>query len=210
MCRVELLQVIHHRQRFKWSHQLVCFFFFPCWCPSSNIHGLRVDFRSIFSTTFMFQLLNLLCQIFPQAPNLSVLSSSCFPLDSFIFPSIVTSRHDVPHILYSQGGVLVLGVDPDDTVAQAAHGKNGTGGEGCARNSRPTKRSDFDQTWTFPSIPSVLTASYLPTHPCTPPHMTDYLSIHSARPVKERKKGVCGTRDPSCRKGNTGQWHTCV
>lgn len=45
----------------------------------------------------------------------------------------------MPHILYSQGGVLVLGVDPDDTVAQAAHGKNGTGGEGCARYSRSTQ-----------------------------------------------------------------------
>ncbi len=47
----------------------------------------------------------------------------------------------MPHILYSQGGVLVLGVDPDDTVTQAAHGKNGTGGEGCARDSRSTQES---------------------------------------------------------------------
>lgn len=42
----------------------------------------------------------------------------------------------MPHILYSQGGVLVLCVDPDDTVAQATHGKNGTGREWCARDSR--------------------------------------------------------------------------
>ena len=43
------------------------------------------------------------------------------------------------HILYSQCGVLVLGVDPDDTMAQATHGQDGTGREGCARNSRSTQ-----------------------------------------------------------------------
>lgn len=47
----------------------------------------------------------------------------------------------MPHVLYSQGGVLVLGVDPDDTMAQAAHGENSTSGEGCARDSRSAQES---------------------------------------------------------------------
>lgn len=36
------------------------------------------------------------------------------------------------HVLHGEGGVLVLGVDPDDAVAQSAHGQDGTGREGGA------------------------------------------------------------------------------
>lgn len=55
------------------------------------------------------------------------------------FSSTLTSRHDVPHILYSQSGVLVFRVHPDDTVAQATHGKDGTGRERRTRHSGSTR-----------------------------------------------------------------------
>lgn len=45
------------------------------------------------------------------------------------------------HILDGQGGVLVLGVDPDNTVTQATHGQNSTSGEGCPRDSRSAQKS---------------------------------------------------------------------
>lgn len=54
---------------------------------------------------------------------------------------VLTSRHDMSHILDGQGGVLVLGVDPDNTVTQATHGQNSTSGEGCARDSRSAQKS---------------------------------------------------------------------
>lgn len=60
---------------------------------------------------------------------------------------------------------------PMERMARAGRGVPGT--PGLHRR---------EQTWAFPSIPSVLTASHLPTHPCTPPHTTDYINIHPARP----------------------------
>lgn len=64
-----------------------------------------------------------------------------------ILPSLLflTSRHDMSHILYSQGGVLVLCVDPDDTVTKAAHGEDGTSREGGTWDSRSTQH----QQWYF-------------------------------------------------------------
>lgn len=78
-----------------------------------------------------------------------------------VFPSILTSRHDMPHILYSEGRVLVLGVDPNDTVAQAAHGKNGTSWKRCARHSRSTPERVNDEQPILHSFPGRL---ILPSH----------------------------------------------
>lgn len=43
------------------------------------------------------------------------------------------------HILYGQSRVLVFCIDPDDAVAKAAQGEDGTGREGCAWDSWSTR-----------------------------------------------------------------------
>lgn len=87
---------------------------------------------------------------------------------------------------------------PMDRMARAGRGAPGTPG---------LRRREFDQTWMFPTIPSVLTVRHLPTLPCTPPHMTDYIFIWSAffnhhdisrdgmMMGRRRKWKVAGTRD---------------
>lgn len=80
---------------------------------------------------------NSVCQTFPQAPICHLSSRS--PLESPIFPSLLTSRHDVPHILYSQGWIFIFSVDPDDTMTQAAHREDGSSREGGTRDSRSTQ-----------------------------------------------------------------------
>lgn len=58
----------------------------------------------------------------------------------------LTSRHDVAHILYSEGRIFVLCVDPDHPVAQAAHGQDGPCWQRSSTCTRPggrtKKRSD--------------------------------------------------------------------
>lgn len=71
--------------------------------------------------------------------GISLDSSGVKKLKILLSLLFLTSRHDVSHILYGQGGVLVLCVDPDDTVTKAAHGEDGTSREGGARDSRPTQ-----------------------------------------------------------------------
>jgi len=92
------------------------------WFQISVFHNIHVSFWAEISESLLV-----------------VLFFSCFPVESCIFLSILTSRHHVSHILYSQGRILVLRIDPDDTVAQAAQGKDGTGREGCTRDSRSTQ-----------------------------------------------------------------------
>lgn len=47
---------------------------------------------------------------------------------------------------------------PMDRMARAGRGAPGTPG---------LHRREFDQTWTFPTVPSALTDSHLPSHPCS-------------------------------------------
>lgn len=65
----------------------------------------------------------------------------CFPADCNCLQQL-TSRHDVAHILHCESRVLVLGVDPDDPVAQPAHGQDGPGWE---RSSTSTRSADEAQ-----------------------------------------------------------------
>lgn len=55
----------------------------------------------------------------------------------------LTSRHHMTHVLHSEGGVLVLCVDPDDPVTQTRHGEHGPGGEWSTGNSRSAYAWEF-------------------------------------------------------------------
>lgn len=73
----------------------------------------------------------------------------------------------MPHILYSQGRVLVLCVDPDNTMAQATHGKDSTGREGCTWDPRSAGGDGLIKKSMFPWIYT--------THPSITLHVMKYI-----------------------------------
>lgn len=54
---------------------------------------------------------------------------------------LLTSRHNVAHILNSESRVFVLCVHPDHAVAQPTHGQDGSGWQWSSSCTRPAEKT---------------------------------------------------------------------